>query len=508
MNTDKNDRSALELPEHLREIPTGYSLLYDSSKGYTGTLAQQLLSDDRIQDLFPRTHRGKFRTNLKQFLYNLLQQRQQQRLIDERIEERKVVKVAIPLSAMFREKSRYKRQHMSYRQVRRIIDAFEDMGFIAVNEGKPRWSSLHTGRGNVTLVMPTDEFGQMLDEYLGDMPGNVDFIMSEEGIEAKADGAMWEYEDTPKTRAMRNALKACNERISALNWTLELPMDVLGLNGEMCLSAYNTTNIQPTSEYCCIKRNSSTGTLSEFEWSDVSTTNYHQPTTAALSVTLQDTIAERARSLTDLKPHIRGGRLVYELEDYHIQAIRKFCRGDFQHGGRFYASYQNLPSEWRQHLRADGEPTVELDYDGLHAHMLYHTEGLEMPYDDPYSISGLGIDRGTLKRLWFVLINAKNHQSMYAYVKNNLDLSGHRATEVVQAMRDKHSAIADYFHSDYGVKLQYMDSKIASRVMKRVPALCVHDSFVCKQSDEGDLKQAMEEEYEKEMGYSCAVHSC
>jgi hypothetical protein len=95
--------------------------------------------------------------------------------------------------------------------------------------------------------------------------------------------------------------------------------------------------------------------------------------------------------------------------------------------------YRNLPSKWRQGLKRNGKPTVELDYSGLHINMLYHSKGLQTPDVDPYDV--LDLDRPDAKQIMNTLLNAASYPSYYASIKGEksrgkLDFKGHTAKEI------------------------------------------------------------------------------
>ena len=467
-----------------------YSILYDASKGYTGRLARELRRTDVVEDAFPRSYKDRFETNLQQMLYNLLRCVQGERLMEGTDENGTLLRVAVPLKQMFKRKSRYKEMHMSHRHVRRILDVMEAESWVQVQVGYPSFTVPGSGSGQVTRVWPIGDFKRTLAEHTKDIPGNVEFVLTTEVLELKQDGALVGYRDSDDTDLMRERLRAYNERVMDSDWSLRLPASALDLNPS--LTGVSGLNSEATTRTHTTAPRPITGNSSD-----------------AVPRAAQDTllgIAERTQGtgLSVLRPRIDGSRLVYDLPDYHMQHIRKFCRGRFDRGGRLYALYQNLPSSWRRHLYRDGERCVELDYGQLHAHMLYHKVGHELPDGDLYDLD-LDVDRGVLKELWFVLINAENHQSMYAYVKANLDLGPHTAKEVVHAMKAKHQPIADFFHSDEGVMLQRMDSRLAMRVVERTGALTVHDSFIIEQSREEELKTAMRECYREMTGHDCPV---
>ena len=57
---------------------------------------------------------------------------------------------------------------------------------------------------------------------------------------------------------------------------------------------------------------------------------------------------------------------------------RVFSRNSWKANGRFYGGFwQLVGSDYRQHIRINGEITVELDYKSLHPNLLLIREGLE-----------------------------------------------------------------------------------------------------------------------------------
>ena len=81
---------------------------------------------------------------------------------------------------------------------------------------------------------------------------------------------------------------------------------------------------------------------------------------------------------------------------------RIFNNGSYNEGGRFYCQLQNLPKKQRNNLRFDSEPTIEIDFSGMHPHLLYHLQGDDFR-GDPYEIEGF--DRDAVKVAFNTLIN-------------------------------------------------------------------------------------------------------
>ena len=69
--------------------------------------------------------------------------------------------------------------------------------------------------------------------------------------------------------------------------------------------------------------------------------------------------------------------------------------------------------------------------------------------------------------------------------------------DVVNEFVERHKPIEEYFFSAMGVRLQYLDSVIAEKVIKEltlrnIPCLAIHDSFITTRQEEQYLEEAME----------------
>ena len=180
---------------------------------------------------------------------------------------------------------------------------------------------------------------------------------------------------------------------------------------------------------------------------------------------------------------------------------RIFNNGSFEEGGRFYCQLQNLKKTQRTNLRFNGEPTIEIDYSGMHPHLLYHLQGMDFE-GDPYEIEGF--DRSIVKVAFNTLINrdSKKHRGSPAQsLASNLELTMSEAMSLESAIYRLHKRISGYFNSGYGLKLQKIDSQMAYEVMKLFilnrnrPVLMIHDSAIVSVRDVEDLKLSMADVY-------------
>jgi hypothetical protein len=195
-------------------------------------------------------------------------------------------------------------------------------------------------------------------------------------------------------------------------------------------------------------------------------------------------------------------------------------------GGRFYsegASWQNMKAEARSMLIINGEPMVELDFDGMHIAMLYIEAGHPIP-TNCYDIDGW--PRDLVKVATLTLINAQNDhtarlsiahsdgrkidtdtnerivspddkQLMQILAEPGSQRSIKVAATLIRAIKRRHSPIEDQMHSDAGARLMRRDSDIAEAVMANlmlrqgIVALPVHDSFLVPASKCNELEAAM-----------------
>ncbi len=228
-------------------------------------------------------------------------------------------------------------------------------------------------------------------------------------------------------------------------------------------------------------------------------------------------------------------KMAYRLE------TRLACvyTGDFEHGGRLYTrdvdGYQFEKEEDRACIHIDGEPTVELDFSGLHPRLLYSWEGIQYPADsDPYVVNGdVGL-RDVYKNVFTALINSEPKRSrktgrlltgeQRAVAEVNKFLFDHRKhylrvrrrglnvkNDLVPAFVAAHPAIAKYFHTDAGMRAQNQDAKIALEVIEHfaadnVPILAIHDSFIVARQYERRLYKAMRLAYSRQTGgFTCPI---
>ncbi len=168
------------------------------------------------------------------------------------------------------------------------------------------------------------------------------------------------------------------------------------------------------------------------------------------------------------------------------------------------------------------QPTVELDFAGLHPRLLYALEKRQYN-DDPYAIlPDYPEMRKIFKIVFLILFNAKlKHTAEWEsnqFVLNNekYDNLMHEKgltvkNDIIPLLQKVHAPIKKYFFQNVGLKLMNLDGQIALNILKHfanknIPALCVHDSFVVYEHLKNELKDVMQSVYKRKTnGFYCPV---
>lgn len=192
--------------------------------------------------------------------------------------------------------------------------------------------------------------------------------------------------------------------------------------------------------------------------------------------------------------------------------------------GRFYGGWwQQVSSDTRARITIDDEPTVEVDFVGLHIAMLYAEAGQELDFD-PYLISGQNLRsyppklrRRFIKRLALIAINAKDKAKAYQAFREGFtskpagkNISNIALDKFLNAFLDRNPVLKGKLFTDQGIRLMHLDGQITSRIHnhfteKGIPVLSVHDSYIidCRKVDE--LRKAMAEASEAVVGRPLAT---
>ena len=185
---------------------------------------------------------------------------------------------------------------------------------------------------------------------------------------------------------------------------------------------------------------------------------------------------------------------------------RVFSRNSWKANGRFYGGFwQLVGSDYRQHIRINGEITVELDYKSLHPNLLLIQEGLE-PSTDVYGLGDtpivdrydLDIQRSIVKLAVLMLLNADDIEKAYNAliakfttppgepIDIRADLTREEFDSYLDAFIMHHPSLEKHMGKDEGISLMYQDSLIVEELIRNftareIPILCVHDSIIVQE---------------------------
>ena len=201
------------------------------------------------------------------------------------------------------------------------------------------------------------------------------------------------------------------------------------------------------------------------------------------------------------------------LDFSRTQIKRIYSRGSTELGGRFYHGWwQHVPSHVRQHIEIDGLKTVEIDFSGMSLRLLYAKEKLSLPLDTDVYDLGFSDWQGSndpRRKIIKKFVNAafNDEHEVYRVPPKDLKILGLKSQEDLRMMfYKKHEAvnIGEQIKSGWGLKSQYLDSKIALKVMhtfalEDIPVLPVHDSFVIRLGFQHDLQEMMLQAFEEEV---------
>lgn len=182
--------------------------------------------------------------------------------------------------------------------------------------------------------------------------------------------------------------------------------------------------------------------------------------------------------------------------------FRRIFSDEDGRGGRLYGRWvQGVPSDLRQYLTINGQPTTELDYANMQLVLHYAMSGKTVPEGDLYQIDGQ--DRDWMKHVLTASLSVATKDEALGslrkkLVKANLAREG-RAEALYDAFWHHHRRV--YPHGEgaealWG-KLQYADSQIALRVLRYlldegIVAIPIHDSFVVQAQHWEKLHAAMQ----------------
>jgi hypothetical protein len=193
-----------------------------------------------------------------------------------------------------------------------------------------------------------------------------------------------------------------------------------------------------------------------------------------------------------------------------IKLQRIFNDGSVKKGGRIYTDLQNIKKELRAAIRINGAQTIEKDYSNLHARMLYNKLG-QNPVGDLYQTEKHS--RKALKTAFSTAINTSSRLQAENALRSWLKPSNRpnsRAVDLLDWLELNHSALLPFFYKQVGLGLMFEESLMTTFVLdyfisKGEAVLPIHDSFVVRKEFESELVSVMDQAYQKQNGFKCAI---
>lgn len=239
----------------------------------------------------------------------------------------------------------------------------------------------------------------------------------------------------------------------------------------------------------------------ESHWADLSLSN--QQIIRELSSIREKRDRERGRLSTRL---VRPKKSINPPDFAARTVYRVFNNNNWREGGRFYGAWWIIcPSDLRRHIIINEKRTVEVDYSGLHAAIMYAEAGLPIP-NDPYerclTKTGNKIERGLVKKTFNALVNAKSISAIRKIEGYSEEYTGRSWQSFKYFIVSCYPEFKSKFGSGCGLYLQREDSDLAESVMlafSKMGYAClpVHDSFIVHHALQDTLISEMQKAFEK-----------
>ncbi|GLQ35352.1 hypothetical protein GCM10007939_16350 [Amylibacter marinus] len=257
------------------------------------------------------------------------------------------------------------------------------------------------------------------------------------------------------------------------------------------------------------------GKKKKIEYGDIQVANDARDRLRVINRMLRNHWADIALPDSELIAHkaaVSGKRKEEASQSFDFAARtvhRVFNNDDWEQGGRFYGGWWiSIPSELRPLILIDGKPTVEVDYSGLHAAMLYAMDGKAIPsdpYEHCYSKWSNKSARKLVKLAFNAMLNADSTIKISPIDGFREDFMGMAWQEFLLYVVSCFPEFEHHFGTGIGLRLQFRDSMLAETVMLKFASqgnacLPVHDSSIVHHALLDDLTSAMQEAFEDEFG--------
>lgn len=196
---------------------------------------------------------------------------------------------------------------------------------------------------------------------------------------------------------------------------------------------------------------------------------------------------------------------------------RIFNNASFEQGGRFYSGWwQQIPGDYRHFITIDDEPTIELDFSGMHFAIMYAEKGVDIPMEDSYALDGYGgYLRGDIKKAFNIIINCTHRRQAVEAIDGRIrdgKLSEELGSgkKLIDAFEETHPLIKDKIASGEGIRGQFVDSQVAEQVMLKgmeidLCILPIHDGFIMIKQHADVLEGLMHEAIMEVIGHTTYI---
>ena len=186
-----------------------------------------------------------------------------------------------------------------------------------------------------------------------------------------------------------------------------------------------------------------------------------------------------------------------------VQLYRRFADKDGQ-AGRLYGHWiQNCPSKLRPYLTFNAKPTVERDFSAMQLFLLYGLAELMPPEGDLYEFED--VRRYWMKSVLTKSVGARSQKQAIAALRKDMKETAPGLMEEAESIFDRfwsrHAGVYNLlFQRDSWKELQYLDSIIALRVLRRllsqgIVCIPIHDSFIVQAQYGDQVESAMKESF-------------
>jgi hypothetical protein len=239
------------------------------------------------------------------------------------------------------------------------------------------------------------------------------------------------------------------------------------------------------------------------------------PEDSPVTRTLRDELADYNAFLSAKRVELERSEVVdrwlsgcrVDLSRYKY--VRIFNRGSFELGGRYYGPWWVLcPSEVRRFILVNDSPVVELDYSAMNVELAYSRVGRRSrdvlgEVADIYDVPGFEqLSRDIRKRGMLMLLAGNSRGQAIRAIGNyalqiGVPLKNGEARALIDALVERHEAIAELHFKDMALPFQRAESKITEEVIRQsigmdIPLLNIHDGYVVPAYAERHVRDVME----------------